>query len=115
MDVIIAPTAQSLPPSATELARTHNTDTYNADVLTVPANLAGLPAINVPVPVSGKYRDQGSIAAVPPVGIQVIGQYACDKLVLKLAKQIEDLDPRSWDLLKMQPAMAESKPWHKAS
>ena len=43
------------------------------DVLTVPASLAGIPAISVPV--NG-------------IGIQLMGQFGDDDLVLQLADQI---------------------------
>lgn len=87
VDVLICPTAPSAPPtlasvldnssSSSELAPL---DAYVSDVFTVPASLAGLPAISVPVsaPKSGE-----------TVGIQVIGQYGDDDLVLKVGGLLE--------------------------
>ena len=53
---------------------------YLADVMTVPASLAGLPAISVPAGVT----DKGL-----PVGVQLIGQRRQDAALLALAKTIE--------------------------
>lgn len=54
---------------------------YLADVMTVPASLAGLPAISVP---AGK-TDSGL-----PVGVQLIGQRRSDAQLLALAKSMEE-------------------------
>jgi aspartyl-tRNA(Asn)/glutamyl-tRNA(Gln) amidotransferase subunit A len=54
---------------------------YLADIMTVPASLAGLPAISVP---AGKTQ-QGL-----PVGIQFIGQRRSDAQLLALAKSLEE-------------------------
>lgn len=53
---------------------------YLADIMTVPASLAGLPAISVP---AGKTSDG------LPVGVQLIGPRQSDALLLALAKGIE--------------------------
>jgi len=53
---------------------------YLADVMTVPASLAGLPAISVP---AGK-SEQGL-----PIGVQLIGARRQDVRLLALAKQME--------------------------
>jgi Asp-tRNAAsn/Glu-tRNAGln amidotransferase A subunit and related amidases len=57
-------------------------DAYVTDVFTVPASLAGLPAISVPVTVSGE--KDAELA-----GIQVIGQYGDDQLVMKVGEMLE--------------------------
>ena len=54
---------------------------YLADVMTVPASLAGLPALSVP---AGK-TDQGL-----PVGVQLIGQRRSDAALLAFASSMEE-------------------------
>lgn len=53
---------------------------YLADVMTVPASLAGLPAISVPAGATGDNL---------PVGVQLIGQRRSDAQLLALAKSLE--------------------------
>jgi aspartyl-tRNA(Asn)/glutamyl-tRNA(Gln) amidotransferase subunit A len=72
VDVLVVPTAPTLPPKLAEVAEMGAVDSYMNDVFTVPASLAGLPAISVPVTVAPEFREEGN---VPFAGIQVIGQY----------------------------------------
>ena len=53
---------------------------YLADIMTVPASLAGLPAISVP---AGS-NDEGL-----PIGVQLIGDRQSDSNLLKLASEVE--------------------------
>lgn len=53
---------------------------YLTDIMTVPASLAGLPAISVPA---------GSTSAGLPIGLQVIAPMRNDGIVLKAAKELE--------------------------
>lgn len=78
-DVLVAPVA---PTPAFKLGENTNDPIkmYLADVMTVPASLAGLPAISVP---AGK-NEQGL-----PVGVQLIGKRRDDALLLALAKSME--------------------------
>ncbi|KAF2274108.1 glutamyl-tRNA amidotransferas-like protein [Westerdykella ornata] len=82
VDVLVCPTA---PTPAPELAKVKNqdpVDAYMNDVFTVPASLAGLPAVSVPV----KMREtQGSGAGI---GMQVIGQFGDDGLVLDVGEEL---------------------------
>lgn len=55
---------------------------YLADVMTVPASLAGLPAISVP---AGKNKEG------LPIGVQLIGKRRDDALLLALAKSMEEI------------------------
>lgn len=83
VDVILAPTAQSLPPKLT--AVNDHLKSYSADVLTVPASLAGLPAVNVPIRSSDETIS---------VGLQVLAQFSDDDLALDVAKIMEDIEWR---------------------
>ena len=53
---------------------------YLADIMTVPASLAGLPALSVPA---------GTTKSGLPVGVQLIGQRKSDAVLLALAKERE--------------------------
>lgn len=52
------------------------------DVFTVPASLAGLPAVSVPAPLGpeSKYVEHAN------VGMQVVGQYGDDEAVLSFVR-----------------------------
>lgn len=54
---------------------------YMADIMTVPASLAGLPAVSIP---AGKDSDG------LPVGVQLIGPRRSDAKILALARSLED-------------------------
>ncbi len=56
-------------------------DMYLSDIYTVPANLAGLPALTMP---NGQINDL-------PLGLQVIGDYFEDEKILKIAKTIKKI------------------------
>ena len=80
-DALITPTA----PTPAFLLGENSEDPikmYLADVMTVPASLAGLPAISVP---AGKTVDG------LPVGVQFIGKRRDDALLLALAASIEEV------------------------
>lgn len=80
-DVLVGPVA---PTPAFKLGE-NTTDPlkmYLADIMTVPASLAGLPAVSVPVVSDGL-----------PVGLQIIGAQRSDSLVLALATQLQEVAP----------------------
>ena len=52
---------------------------YLADIMTVPASLAGLPAISIPV---------GKSQSGLPIGVQLVGARKSDSLLLALAKEV---------------------------
>ena len=90
VDVLVCPTAPSPPPRLSDVtgasAGSSPLNAYVNDVFTVPASLAGLPAISVPVSVSDSIQDTD---AGEMSGIQVVGQYGDDELVLQVGKLLE--------------------------
>ena len=89
VDVLLAPTA----PSTAFAAGAHADDPlamYLADLLTIPANLAGLPAINVPCGFDSKGL---------PIGVQLIGNVLEEPLLLQVAHQYE----QSADVMSRRP------------
>lgn len=56
---------------------------YLADIMTVSASLAGLPAYSVPVA-----KDDAGL----PIGVQIIGPQRSDALLFSVAKQIEEVN-----------------------
>ena len=79
VDVLLTPTA----PSTAFKAGTHADDPlamYLADLLTIPVNLAGLPAISVPC---------GFSQAGLPIGMQLIGNVLDEARLLQVAHQYE--------------------------
>ena len=79
VDVLLTPTA----PSTAFRAGAHADDPlsmYLADLLTIPVNLAGLPAISVPC---------GFSNAGLPIGVQLIGNVLQEAQVLQVAHQYE--------------------------
>ena len=63
---------------------------YVQDVLTVPASLAGLPALSVPINLAKEERE-GDENAKWPIGISVVGQWGTDEMVLAVGRAIESL------------------------
>ncbi|KAI8669546.1 Glutamyl-tRNA(Gln) amidotransferase subunit A, mitochondrial [Fusarium keratoplasticum] len=81
VDFILCPTAPTFPPWLDEIKKQSSVDVYMNDVFTVPASLAGLPAVSVPAKVEGSRF---------PAGLQVIGQYWDDQRVLLLAEKLKE-------------------------
>ena len=89
VDVIVHPsaiqTAPRLPDGSEEASSNASSlDAYVQDVLTVPASLAGLPALSVPA-------GQGSDGW--PIGVSVVGQWGCDAMVLMVAPPFQRQTP----------------------
>lgn len=82
VDYIICPTAPTPPPRLLDLKHSTPFDAYMNDVFTVPASLAGLPAMSMPAPL-GPGSDQ---VEYRNVGMQVIGQYGDDEGVVKFCQ-----------------------------
>ena len=96
VDVIICPTAPDVPPLLDDI-RLHRSpvDAYADDVFTVPASLAGIPAVSVPVASTSAPSTED--LASHNIGIQVITQYGDDRLALKVAQEIEELENAAQD------------------
>jgi aspartyl-tRNA(Asn)/glutamyl-tRNA(Gln) amidotransferase subunit A len=91
VDVLLCPTAPILAPSLSEVKNQDPLQAYTNDVFTVPASLAGLPAISVPVHITDSERAaiHGDHDIKESAGIQIIGQYGDDKLVLHAANLLQ--------------------------
>lgn len=84
----IGPAPLLSPTSDSESERdTSKVSAYVQDVLTVPASLAGLPAISLPM----KYHADGKGTSKGPVGLSIVGQWGSDRAVLAVAKEYERL------------------------
>ncbi|KAI0358179.1 amidase signature enzyme [Trametes cingulata] len=85
VDVIIHPSAIQTAPRLPDekeggSPQPASLDAYVQDVLTVPASLAGLPALSVPA-------DHGSDGW--PIGVSIVGQWGSDEMVLRVGEAIE--------------------------
>ena len=88
VDLLLTPTAPSTPPTLASLTSRSSVETYGDDVMTVPASLAGLPALSLPILIGSNHGEQKRTS---PVGIQVIAQYGDDDMVLEFAGDLERL------------------------
>lgn len=82
VDFILCPTAPTFPPKLSEIKQQSSVDAYMNDVFTVPASLAGLPAVSIPAKAEGSKF---------PAGLQLIGQYWDDRRVLLMAEKLKQL------------------------
>ena len=78
VDFILGPVAPTAAP------KLHNAEqsplqVYLADIYTIPANLAGLPGISVPVPQHGEL----------PIGVQLLGKHFAEADLLQVASALE--------------------------
>jgi aspartyl-tRNA(Asn)/glutamyl-tRNA(Gln) amidotransferase subunit A len=88
VDLIVCPTAPTLPPLLRDINEQTPVDAYVNDVFTVPSSLAGLPSISVPWDIP---KDQRLEDNVPFAGVQVIGQYWDDFLVIRFGQVLQSL------------------------
>ncbi|KAL8799339.1 MAG: hypothetical protein Q9200_007562 [Gallowayella weberi] len=90
VDIILTPTSLNLPPLLSSLQDRNSgeennpTKQFQEDIYTVPASLAGLPAISVPVPVP-----VAGNSGWQQIGLQLVGQYGDDMRVLAAARELE--------------------------
>ncbi|CCH60478.1 hypothetical protein TBLA_0C06860 [Henningerozyma blattae CBS 6284] len=76
LDYIISPTNSDLPSKVADTKKgNNNVKEYIADILTVPASLAGLPALNIP-------------SANKGIGIHLLGQFGDDHGILNFANSV---------------------------
>ncbi|PHH71800.1 hypothetical protein CDD83_5100 [Cordyceps sp. RAO-2017] len=80
VDFLLSATTPSFPPRLSEVLAKSSLDAYMNDVFTVPASLAGLPAVSLPA------RTPESRL---PVGLQLIGQFWDDKRLLAMAERVK--------------------------
>lgn len=81
VNVIMAPTTLSTAPLLNDVKNEGSPlDSYVNDVLTVPASLAGIPAISIPVMVKVEGEE-----LLLPVGIQIMAQYGDEATMFKIA------------------------------
>lgn len=88
-DLILGPTTTCLPYELGETQDDPN-KSFTDDILTIPANMAGLPAMSIPIGFSKNNL---------PIGMQIIAKRFNEKTIYKLASFIEkelnlNLDPR---------------------
>lgn len=83
VDFLLCPTAPTLAPKLVDVMDQASVDSYMNDVFTVPASLAGLPAISIPMRIASK---GGSGTA----GLQLIGQYWDDARLLGVAEEMAE-------------------------
>lgn len=76
-DLLAAPTMPILPPKFDDIKRLTPTQAYQMDVLTVPANLAGLPMISLPA------------AAGKPIGLHLIGDHLQEPRLVEVGAAFE--------------------------
>ncbi|KAK1506470.1 uncharacterized protein CCOS01_16522 [Colletotrichum costaricense] len=86
VDFLLCPTAPTFAPRIEDIKRQTPVQVYMNDVFTVPASLAGLPAISIPAKI--KSEDEEVDGSRRVAGLQLIGQYWDDKRLLSVAKNL---------------------------
>ncbi len=83
VDVIACPVSPELPFKHGEKA--DGVSMYQADKFTIPASLAGLPCLSMPIGFSSASQGQGRL----PIGLQLIGQYYDEQRILSVADKYQ--------------------------
>jgi aspartyl-tRNA(Asn)/glutamyl-tRNA(Gln) amidotransferase subunit A len=118
VDVLLTPTAMGSALSFASIASDKATSPVSAylnDLLTIPANLAGLPALSVPGgydnEANAKDGGSGSGAAPLPLGLQLLGDYHSEGKLLDVAAWMQHKlraeGVASFDLLQQRPQLRE--------
>ena len=76
-DIIAAPTMSVLPPKFSDIAKLSPVQQYQMDILTIPANLSGIPMISLPV----KQKE--------PIGLHLLGDHLQEDKILRIADAYE--------------------------
>ena len=85
VDILLSPTAPTRPPLISDLLGRTAQDSYRDDVFTVPASLAGLPAMSFPV---------SEFKGAPQecnIGLQIAAQYSDDEMIFHAVKILQKL------------------------
>jgi aspartyl-tRNA(Asn)/glutamyl-tRNA(Gln) amidotransferase subunit A len=83
VDVIACPVSPELPFKHGEKA--DGVSMYQADKFTIPASLAGLPCLSMPIGFSSASQGQGRL----PIGLQLIGRYYDEQVILSVADKYQ--------------------------
>lgn len=89
VDVLLCPTAATLPPSLQVVQKQTPLDSYAGDIFTVTASLAGIPAVSVPIRIA---KDDGNEDGHQSIGMQVMTQFGDDFKALEVAELLESLE-----------------------
>lgn len=87
VDAIVAPTSLGAAPKLEDIENQRPVEAYANDVLTVPASLAGIPCISVPV---GEEANEGDDDQGGIVGMQVMCQWGDEHRLWQVARMVED-------------------------
>ncbi|KAF4569548.1 Trimeric GatFAB AmidoTransferase(AdT) complex subunit [Pleurotus pulmonarius] len=79
VDIIVHPTAIQPAPLICDDVKKNGLDAYVQDVLTVPASLAGLPALSI----------RGGDTDGWPIGVTIVGQWGSDDMVLRVGEMVD--------------------------
>ncbi|KAL2754017.1 hypothetical protein ACRALDRAFT_2048579 [Sodiomyces alcalophilus JCM 7366] len=96
VDFLLCPTAPTFAPRIEDLETQTPVQVYMNDVFTVPASLAGLPAISIPAAIRSPAADADGSRKV--AGLQLIGQYWDDRRVLNMAADLKLAGERSMEI-----------------
>jgi len=85
-DVLAAPTMPFYPPKFSEIEKLTPIEHYQSDILTVPANLAGIPHLSIPA--------DNSANGKLPVGLHLMSDHLQESKIISVASQFEKLRGR---------------------
>jgi aspartyl-tRNA(Asn)/glutamyl-tRNA(Gln) amidotransferase subunit A len=83
VDLLLIPTALS-PPCSLDRDRLDSTEMFANDVMTVPASLAGLPSVSIPVSLTGDGKHMA--------GLQLMGARLREDMILRAGQILEQAD-----------------------